>query len=85
VPGAGPRHAARKNFSTFLNEGPKNFGLLVVDVIDLVDAEPTNLLFADKVALAPLRGTARAWPAALRTRPSRPTGARGMSRRRRGA
>src|SRR5690348_14843351 len=78
MPRARPSHAAGQNFSALLHEWLENFRLLVVDQIDLLDAEPAHFLLAHKIALA------TAGPS--RTRASWPrrswTGWPGMTRRR---
>src|SRR5260370_27948906 len=57
--GARAGHAARKNLAALLNERRQNFGLLVVNEVRLVHAEPANLLLAYEIALSALGRTAR--------------------------
>jgi hypothetical protein len=54
-------HAARKNFAALLDELRKNVRALVVDEVHLLDAELTDFLFAEILALAArtAAGTAR--------------------------
>jgi hypothetical protein len=68
VPRACSGHAARKNLPALLDERRQNFGLLVVNEVRLVHAEPANFLFANEAALAALcRTTARSAGASART------------------
>jgi hypothetical protein len=69
MPRAGPRHPAGKNLAAFLHECLQDVRLLVVDVIDAIDAEAAHFLLANIVALAALVRAARstgtaatAWP-----------------------
>src|SRR5580700_3370381 len=71
---ARPGHAPRKNLAALLNERRQNFGLLVIDEVRLVHAEPANLLLAYEIALSAL-----GWP----TRPAGTSAASWSARSRR--
>src|SRR6266481_4376223 len=65
MPRARSGHPARKNLSPLLEERRENLGLLVVNEVGLIYAEPADFLFADEAPLAPLGRSAGSAGAAL--------------------
>ena len=64
MPRARSGHPAWENFSPLLEERRENLGLLVVNEVGLIYAEPADLLFADEAPLASLGWSAgSAWTA----------------------
>ena len=72
---ANARHAARQNFSTFLDELRQDVGALVVDEVHLLDTELTDFLLAEILALAAARTAGTTARAAFATRTTVSTGA----------
>src|SRR5579864_4765430 len=63
-------HSPRENLAALLHEGLENLRLLVIDQVDLIDAEAADLLFADVIAFSPARSwrSAACWATACARR-----------------